>query len=173
MNRDFRLTHSATIKHLFQSGFFDTSEWQSTCAVTLTMKQTLYSDGFPIGIDQWQCSRSFKHFMNLLNRQVYGKAFYRHYKRLRVIPVLEKSAIGPYHWHITLERPSHVSESKFKFLINDTWAKVHWANKQTDIVINCDGGWSWYILKQQQKDGLETWLDCIDWECFFNPIADV
>ena len=78
-----------------------------------------------IPIDGRQCSRAFNHFMNCLNRKVYRNAFYRHGKRLRVIPILEKELYGAYHWHCSLERPIHLSEFRFMFLVKETWSETH------------------------------------------------
>ena len=53
-------------------------------AVTLTLKQALWREGYRVLADQQQCSRAFRHFMNLLNREVYGASFRKGKKRLRV-----------------------------------------------------------------------------------------
>ena len=52
--------------------------------------------------------------MNLLNRAVYGAAFRRYAKMLRVLPVLEKGEVrarasrsGRWHIHCAIELPSH------------------------------------------------------------------
>jgi hypothetical protein len=72
-----------------KSYFFDTSSWGEFCDVTLTLKQghQLDSGGW-VKIDDYRCRQAFRHFMNLLNRAVYGAAFRRYGKRLRVLPVL-------------------------------------------------------------------------------------
>ena len=104
---------------------------------------------------------------------MYRNAFYRHGKRFRVIPILEKELYGAYHWHCSLERPIHLSEFRFMFLVNETWSETHWADERTSIKFNSDAGWELYMLKAKQKGGLKSWLDCIDWDCFFNPTVDV
>jgi hypothetical protein len=77
-----------------KSRFFDTSSWGSFCDVTLSLKQARQSDnGAWIKVDDYPCRQAFRHFMNLLNRAVYGAAFRRHGKRLRVLPVLEKGEV--------------------------------------------------------------------------------
>ena len=77
-----------------KSHFFDTSSWGEFCDVTLTLKQALQPDrGGWAKIDDYRCRQAFRHFMNLLNRAVYGSAFRRHGKRLRVLPVLEKGEV--------------------------------------------------------------------------------
>ena len=75
-----------------KSHFFDTSNWSEFCDVTLTLKQGHQPDsGGWVKIDDYRCRQAFRHFMNLLNRAVYGAAFRRYGKRVRVLPVLEKA----------------------------------------------------------------------------------
>src|SRR5712671_6584076 len=79
-----------------KSHFFDTSSWSEFCDVTLTLKPAWQPDrGGWLKIDDYRCRQAFRHFMNLLNRAVYGSAFRRHGKRLRVLPVLEKCEVTP------------------------------------------------------------------------------
>jgi hypothetical protein len=164
---------SRIVDELLESRHMDTTAWNSVCALTLTLKQGFYSKGFMVPLDENQCVRAFNHFMNLLNRRVYRNAFYRHGKRLRVIPIMEKELPGAYHLHSSLERPAHISELGFKYLINSAWSRVDWANERISIVFDSDEGWKKYMLKAHQKAGLDSWLNCIVWDCLFNPIADV
>ncbi len=104
-----------------KSRFFDTSNWGPFCDVTLTLKQGCRSDsGAWVKINDYGCRQAFRHFMNLLNGTVYGAAFRRYRKRLRVLPVLEKGEIrtrtlrswergtsGRWHIHCAIELPSH------------------------------------------------------------------
>src|ERR1700751_5250685 len=77
-----------------KSHLFDTSSWGPFCDVTLTLKQARPSEkGAWIKIDDYPCRQAFRHFMNLLNRAVYGAAFRRYGKSLRVLPVLEKGEV--------------------------------------------------------------------------------
>jgi len=105
-----------------KSHLFDTSGWGPFCDVTLTLKQARQSErGAWIKVDDYSCRQAFRHFMNLLNREVYGAAFRRHGKRLRVLPVLEKGEVhatalrswergtsGRWHIHCAIELPSHL-----------------------------------------------------------------
>jgi len=77
-----------------KSHFFDTSRWGAFCDVTLTLKQARQPDsGGWVKIDDYRCRQAFRHFMNLLNRAVYGAAFRRYGKSLRVLHVLEKGEV--------------------------------------------------------------------------------
>ena len=64
------------ITHFSQSALFDTSNWRSIWDLTLTLKQARKTDdGLRwIRTDEYQCRESFRHFINLLNRAVYGNA---------------------------------------------------------------------------------------------------
>ena len=78
-----------------KSHLFDTSSWGAYCDVTLTLKQAFHPDsGGWVRIDDYRCRQAFRHFINLLNRAVFGAAFRRYGKRLRVLPVLEKGEVG-------------------------------------------------------------------------------
>ena len=74
-----------------KSSLFDVSHWGPFCDVTLALKQARQADnGAWVKIDEHQCKRAFRLFMNRLDHAVYGNAVRRHNKRLRVLPVLEK-----------------------------------------------------------------------------------
>ena len=106
-----------------KSHFFDTSSWGAFCDVTLTLKQARQPDsGGWVKIDDYRCRQAFRHFMNLLNRAVYGAAFRQYGKSLRVLPVLEKGEVGAralhswdrgtsgrWHIHCAIELPSLTS----------------------------------------------------------------
>jgi hypothetical protein len=102
-----------------KTNLFDTSSWGDFCDVTLTLKQRHQPDsGGWIKIEDYRCRQAFRHFMNLLNRAVYGSACRRYGKRLRVLPVLEKGEVrartlrswergtsGRWHIHCAIELP--------------------------------------------------------------------
>jgi hypothetical protein len=166
--------HEKLADRFKQTNIFDTRHWRSICDVTLTLKQARKSDDLVwVRIDENQCQRALRHFLNLLNRSVYGSAVRRHNKRLRVIAILEKSADGRWHFHAAIEPPLHVGTPDFLTLIRHCWQRVDWAYREVEIRSNADKGWIDYMLKPKQKSGLEVWSDCIDWTCFHNPIADV
>ena len=112
--------------------------------------------------------------MNLLNRAVFGKAFYRCGKKLNVIPVLEKETQGRWHYHAAIEPPTHLENHRFTALIHDCWGKTHWGYDQLLVREDADYGWVNYILKFSQKSGFDAWSDCIDWYSLENkPVAGV
>jgi hypothetical protein len=160
----------------------DTRSWHSVWGVTLKLKKARLcklprpttscdSGSVWIRLDELECKRAFRHFINLLNRAVYNHAFHRHGKRMNVIPVLEKERSGRWHYHLAIEPPTHLSPEIFTALIIDCWLRTDWAFPDCLVQQNPDAGWNNYILKLRQKTELETWFDCIDLNCLTNTFA--
>ena len=112
--------------------------------------------------------------MNLLNRAVYGAAFRRHGKRLRVLPVLEKGEVraralrswergtsGRWHIHCAIELPSHLRAVALEKLIRACWAKVELGYGRILVRDRANAGWIDYMLKDSQKSEFDGILDCI------------
>lgn len=123
--------------------------------------------------------------MNTINRAVYGTAFRRYRKRLRVLPVLEKGEVssrvlrswergrsGRWHIHCAIELPSRFDAIAFEGLIHDCWAKVEWGHGRILVRDGANAGWINYMLKDRQKSEFDGFLDCIVIESLHNPIAD-
>jgi len=169
-----------------KSHFFDTRSWGPFCDVTLTLKQARQSDsGVWIKIHDYPCRQAFRHFMNLLNRAVFGVAFRRYGKRLRVLPVLEKGEMsaralrpwergtsGRWHIHCAIELPPHFDAVAFEKLIRGCWAKVEWACGRILVRDRADAGWVNYMLKDRQKSEFDGFFDCVIIEGLHNPTAD-
>jgi hypothetical protein len=160
----------------------DTRHWRSICDITLTLKQarqggvprdgavTPETSTFWSHCDELQCKNACRHFLNLLNRAVYGgNAVRRHGKRLRVIPVIEKETDGRWHIHAAIEPPAHLTPEQFHGAINECWSRVDWSYRKNQVGENADGGWIGYMFKPWQKSGLEAWIDCIDLDSLHNP----
>ncbi len=169
-----------------KSHLFDTSSWSPFCDVTLTLKQARQCErGAWIKIDDYACRQAFRHFMNLLNRAIYGAAFRRHGKSLRVLPVLEKGEVrasalrswergtcGRWHIHCAIELPSHLDAVALENLIRHCWAKVELGYGRILVRDGANAGWIDYMLKDRQKSAFDGFVDCIIIESLHNPIAD-
>jgi hypothetical protein len=169
-----------------KSNLFDTSSWGDFCDVTLTLKQGRRADsGSWIKVDHYRCREAFRHFMNLLNKAVYGSAFRRHGKRLRVLPVLEKGEVharslrpcergtfGRFHIHFAVELPLHLDAFALEKLVRLCWAKVELSNGRILVRDCANAGWINYMLKDRQKSEFDGLLDCVIIESLHNPIAD-
>jgi hypothetical protein len=165
---------------------FDTSGWGAFCDVTLTLKQTRQADcGAWVKIDEYRCRQAFRYFIGPLNRAVYGAAFRRHGRRLRVLPVLERGEIhapalrtcergiaGRWHVHCAVELPSHCDGVALERLIRKCWAKVEWGGGRILVRDGANAGWIDYMLKTRQKADFDDILDCMLLESLHNPIAD-
>jgi hypothetical protein len=169
-----------------KSYFFDISTWGSFCDVTLTLKQAHQSDeGTWIRVDDYPCRQAFRYFMKLLNRAVFGAAFRRHGKRLRVLPVLEKGEVcssslrsrergasGRWHIHAAIELPAHLNAVGLEKLIRRCWSHVELGFGRILVRGGANAGWINYMLKGRQKSQFDGFLDCIIIESLHNPIAD-
>ena len=155
-----------------KSNLFDTSSWGEFCDVTLTLKQGRQADGSSwIRIDHYQCRQAFRHFMNLLNKAVYGSAFRRHGKRLRVLAVLEKGEVrarslrrwergtsGRWHIHCAIELPPHFDAFALETLIGDCWAKVELGHRRILVRDGANAGWINYMLKDRRNRSSTVYL---------------
>ena len=169
-----------------KSHMFDTSSWRQFCDVTLTLKQARQSEKCAwLKIDDYSCRRAFRHFMNLLNRAVYGAAFRRYGKRLRVLPVLEKGEIqasalrpcergrsGRWHIHCAIELPVHEDAVALEKLIRDCWTQVDLGYGRILVRDGANAGWVNYMLKDRQKSAFDGLIDSIIIESLYNPIVD-
>jgi hypothetical protein len=148
---------------------FSTSHWHSIVALTLTYKQAQrFKFGTWVALDDIQIKKTFRHFLHSLNRAIYKNAYRYHRKRLRVIPVLEKSA-ERWHIHASIELPPHISPDDFEKLVRQCWKATDWGYTETDVKFNADKGWTDYTLKPFQKKDFEHFYDSIVWELFNNP----
>lgn len=125
--------------------------------ITLTMKQ--FSDGERL--DTVSASRNFRHFMNLLNRKVYGSRFKRFGVRINVIPSIEVSRDGRIHYHLIIKRPKEKDPSEFFRMINELWAKTKFGYRHNHFHPSIDQGWIGYITKSRFE------RDEIDWNNFY------
>src|SRR5215470_14274960 len=167
-----------------KSHFFDTSSWGAFCDVTLTFRQARQPDrGGWVKIDDYRCRQAFRHFMNLLNRAVYGAAFRRYGKSVRVLPVLEKGEVrasalrswergtsGRWHIHCAIELPLHLDAVALERLIRRCWAKVELGCSRILVRDCADAGWINYMLKDRQKSEFDGFVDCIIIESLHNPL---
>ncbi|MBC2596122.1 hypothetical protein H5P28_17780 [Ruficoccus amylovorans] len=124
------------------------------------MKQ--HSGGFKL--DEVRASKNFRHFMNILNKKTFGKAFQRFGKRISVVPVMENSENERLHFHALLQCPDKYSSTAgqaiFALKAQSLWKKTHFGYDQTSSRLAADEGWTGYITK------LKGQADQIDWENF-------
>ena len=141
--------------------WFDTSHWRSITDVSLTPKHSRHGRNGTAWLGQTLAEKNFAYFMRQLNRRVYGKAYRRFGKQLRVVSVLEKSEFGRWNIHAAIEPPEHLEHAEFEALIAACWKGTDWGYEEIKVRPGADSGWIGYMLKKRQKDGLEHWSDCI------------
>ena len=133
---------------------------KDSLSVTLTMKQVVENEY----LDSIKSSENFKHFLNRLNKKVYGNAHTRFKKRISVVPVLEKSFEGRYHFHLILEKPAHITQSNYELMIIECWKKTKFGYYEIDIRNIYSSGWTDYITKFASKEDEIDYLN-FHWNC--------
>jgi hypothetical protein len=123
-----------------------------------------------VRLDELSAKKAFHHYMKGLNRKIYGAAFRHQRKRLRVIPILEKSADGRWHYHVAIESPSFMYATSFGQVAMDLWLHTPLGYCHGDVAVNADDGWIAYMAKRRGKSRLENYYDCIDTEALHNPL---
>ena len=115
--------------------------------------------------------------MNLLNRAVYGSAFRRHGKRLRVLPVLEKGEVGAralrswdrgtsgrWHIHCAIELPSHFDGIALENLVRD---------KLIDSIITLERAPQWHDVIQNSVTSVITYKYLIKFLAMNRKVLDL
>jgi hypothetical protein len=136
--------------------FLRSIRWTSPVAVTLTLKQM--ADGKPI--DDASASRTFRQFLNRLNRALFGSAARRFRKSVTVVPVLEHGPDTRFHFHAAIDRPEHLTDAQFELLVTDAWTKTEFGYRRIDVRPIRDDGWNLYLAKFDQK---QDYALSIDW----------
>jgi len=131
---------------------FDTT---NCFGVSLTLKQRVDHKSLTNDIS----NQNLTHFLNVLNKRCFGNSFKRFNKKLRVLPVLEKSSNGRLHYHLTLQNPFPEDPYKFESMINFTWFKTNYGHRHIHIHRNVNEGWNDYITKLKTSDDEVDWIN--------------
>lgn len=125
-------------------------QWGMTHAVTLTMKQyreiTNDKGMTTLTLTEDEARKNFRHFMNRLNRSMFGNSS----RRLYVIPVLEGKATGKnLHYHCAFGNfRKEMSQEEIAAAIHNAWHKTAFGNIEIKIKPVCTDGWIDYITKE-------------------------
>jgi len=146
----------AVLDYIFQT------QWDNPLCVTLTERQCV--DG--VKIDEIRSSRNTRHFLNVLNRAVYGNAYRRFGKKVRVLIVQEVSGSGRHHLHGVFDIPKERDVNMFKVQIEKAWKSSRYGYNEIRLDIpsaeQTVSGYLSYIMKGRTKPfGL---CDAVDWE---------
>ena len=96
---------------------------------------------------------TFRHYMNRMNRRIYKSAFRHRGKRLRVIPFLEKSEEGRWHYHVAIEPPTFMEASDFGDVAMEVWLQTLHGYAHGEVAIDANAGWIAYMAKRRGKSG--------------------
>ena len=146
--------------------YINFSSWLRPVAVTLTLKQTFHSVAGSVRLNADHAARNLRHFLNKLNRRYFKNAFDRHGKRLAVVPIMEVSHEGRLHYHLIMDRPSHISAVQFGTDIRSLWQSTDWGYKEVHIDDHPNEGWLYYMTKHSQKPDYDL---SIDWMNYHRP----
>lgn len=151
----------------YRSQFIDwvsLDDWRAPVAVTLTLRQCVSVPNGTSAVTQWltdtAASQNMRHFLNKLDRLVFGKAATRFGKRVGCVPVLEGGTGKRLHYHAVIDCPRPELAGDFPLLIADAWRTTTWGYWQIDCQRDADHGWLTYITKFRDKPNL---ADAIDW----------
>lgn len=136
--------------------------WSHPFAVTLTLKQRIGGDGGVSSVSQNLtpeiASQNLRHFLNTLNKQIYGSAAQRFGKRIWVVPVLEGGRGKRLHFHLVIDCPRIELVDVFPSIIVTEWRKTLWGYHETDVQ-PCDAGWLTYMTKLRDKPEFSSSID--------------
>jgi hypothetical protein len=146
----------ATLHYILQT------QWVSPLCVTLTEKQCV--DG--VWIDSIRSSRNARHFLNVLNTDVYGNSYRRFGKKVRSLLVQETSGSGRHHLHGVFDIPVDRDATQFKLQIESAWRSSRYGYREIKLEVPTGeqnvSGYLSYIMKDRTK--LSGLCDAVDWE---------
>lgn len=143
--------------------FVDLSKFVNPHSVTLTLKQSVVvrygQSSIHSRITPDRAVRNFRHFMNRLNKRVYGHSYSRHGKRVQVIPVLEGGEHTRLHYHCVIDCPRAELSDSYSNLIGECWLQTDYGYDQIDVQPRSDSGWVNYISKFRTKSEFDQSID--------------
>src|SRR4051812_48944315 len=147
------MNHRAKPKRQALADWCDTAQWRAIVAVTLNLKQSVLTpDGGYVLVDEQACKKAFKRFCNSLNREIYGAAHRHHRKRVRIIPILEFSSSGRWHYHVAIEPPEFMDGGELAVLATRCWERIALGYGHGSVCPQADSGWIRYMTKFRTKE---------------------
>jgi hypothetical protein len=153
----------------FQSAirdWIDTTDWKNPFAVTLTLKQRISIPNdrgrHTVSLTPITASRNLQHFLNVMNKQVYGSAAQRHAKSLPVLSMLEGGSDKRLHYHLAIDCPRDDLAARFPSMIIQSWRKTLWGYDEIDVQ-PADEKWGKYIDYITKLRDKPDFADSIDW----------
>lgn len=133
---------------------------------TLTFKQK--TDGQ--WLDENASVRNVREFRNRLNSFLFGNAYKRYGKQLKMLITHEGTKYTRHHVHGVIELPSGWKAENFMELVDEMWRQTRFGYSEYHYEVPTSSerekGWLHYCLKKRTKRDL---LSSVDWEnstCF-------
>lgn len=134
--------------------------------ITLTQKQVV--DGQRINDEISEAN--FRHFRNLINRNLFGNAYKRHSRQLSMLVVREDGAWHRHHLHAVIEKPANLTTEEFLALVMECWNKTRFGYREhhfeDPVDQNRATGWINYCLKMRTKTDIASSIDWANSTCF-------
>lgn len=136
--------------------YFNTIDLDKSIGLTLKIRNRKIRDE-----DERITSDShIRTFFSILNTKIFKNSYRRYKKQLNRLSVSEYGNDIGYHYHLTIEKPDHLSKNDLISLIEDIWMNKIDHSTGLHIHRKIDYGWMEYILKSRSKENLP---DSIDW----------
>lgn len=147
-------------------GWIALDTWRDPFAATFTLKQSVEVPNGTLSHRVWlteaAASQNFRHFLNQLNRSLFGKAAQRFGRSVRAFPILEGGTGKRLHYHAIIDCPSTALREDFPILMADAWRSTLWGYAQVDVRPNADKGWLSYITKFRDKPDFASSIDWVN-----------
>lgn len=145
-------------------------DWHAPFAVTLTLRHCVTVPNGTMKTRVWLTEaiaiQNLRHFLNKLNRSMFGKGATRYNKKVSCLPILEGGGSKRLHYHAIIDCPRSELVAEFPLLIAEHWWSTQWGYWQVDCQPDPDEGWLSYITKFRDKP---SFADAIDWMNFRLP----
>lgn len=151
------MNNVALMKH--SRSFVASFPWVAPQAITLTFKLGKYHNGVFITPGAIEYSQNVRHFLNLLNKALFG-ALARNGWLLSVVSVLEHPPGGRPHYHLVVDKPAHIPNGYFEWLVQDLWRQTFWGHRVVHVGVNGGLRWINYVTKLRTKPNYD---ESIDW----------
>jgi len=105
-------------------------------------------------IDEIEASKNLRHCLNKVNRKLFGKNGNKKGRKLKVIPVMEKT--WKIHFHLLIEIPEGKTFKEIRDLLLWYWRGTRYGAFKNHTKTNADEGWLDYITKfRRQEDEVD------------------
>jgi len=121
-------------------------------AITLTYRETDSQHSSKYVPNYQKTSQDIKHFLNIINKKVYGRQSRNYKRRLKCVNVFEFNSSTGLHVHMALENPEdwHIPDAEKASLILNAWMSMKCSGSENAnklIRIYEISGWINYCFK--------------------------